>query len=177
MSLRLSDPVEVRNTEELDDPCTSMTMTDSRRAPDPHTNNASNRRARHTLLVAIGGTVGVWARYALTISPLGVNNEEWVILVVNIVGCFMLGWLVTSIDRRVMSAPRRLDLRALLATGALGGFTTYSTMAVHVAALGRDGSLTTAVLYAVATVTLGIGAVVLGKQLGSVGQVERVKTS
>src|SRR5699024_11239433 len=47
----------------------------------------------------------------------------------NISGAFLLGLLVESLSRRGADHGRRRDLRLLLGTGLLGGYTTYSALA------------------------------------------------
>jgi CrcB protein len=57
-------------------------------------------------------------------------------------------------------------LRPFLATGVLGGYTTYSTFAVDVVQLGEAGAWGTAVGYVLASVVGGVLAVVAGQVLG-----------
>ncbi len=80
------------------------------------------------LLVMIGGAIGVAARAALT-TPFGAEAHPLAVpgitLAINVLGSFLLGMVVGWLDDR---HPR---LRALLGTGVLGGFTTYSAFAVH----------------------------------------------
>ena len=78
-----------------------------------------------TLFVAVGGLLGVLARWG--ISRLTLHSEAliWSTVGVNIVGSFLLGLLVAEqwFDR---------DLREGLGVGFLGGFTTFSTFSVQV---------------------------------------------
>ncbi|MFC6726934.1 CrcB family protein [Halobium palmae] len=75
-------------------------------------------------LVAAGGFAGAALRYAVGLALPGAPST----LVVNVLGSFALGALVTSVaDERV---------RLVLATGLLSSFTTYSTFAVQTTALG-----------------------------------------
>lgn len=72
--------------------------------------------------VAAGGAIGAACRHALTlVSPDG----PAAILAVNVLGCFLMGVLLSLTDP---VAHRRR--RAFLGTGVLGGFTTVSTYAV-----------------------------------------------
>ena len=57
-------------------------------------------------------------------------------------------------------------LRPLLIIGFLGGWTTYSTLAVDATLLAKHGDLGTCVAYLVATVVGGLALVVAGHALG-----------
>jgi CrcB protein len=92
---------------------------------------------------------------------------------VNLLGCLALGIVLDVVDARhgVWSAtrPRQARLaRPFLAAGVLGGFTTFSTFSVETVGLAREGSPGLAVLYAVASVILGVLAVAVGRRLGAV---------
>lgn len=107
---------------------------------------------RRLLLVVAGGTAGTAARLALglLLPDAGVLP----VLIANIVGAFLIGVLTARL-------PRAAELRLLLGTGALGGFTTYSAFMTGTVALWADAPLL-AVLYATGSVILGVGAVALG---------------
>ncbi|MGA7615945.1 MAG: fluoride efflux transporter CrcB [Thermoanaerobaculia bacterium] len=76
--------------------------------------------------VCVGGAFGSGARYliaGLALNALG-PFFPWGTLIVNVVGSFLLAFLmVIGTETEVMSA----TLRLTLTTGAMGGFTTYST--------------------------------------------------
>ncbi|MFT4188657.1 MAG: fluoride efflux transporter CrcB [Aeromicrobium sp.] len=118
------------------------------------------------LLVALGGTVGTAARHMVGPSIPDLGRLPAGILTVNLVGCFLLGCLAETLSRRGDDTGRRRDARLLLGTGVIGGFTTYSALAVDTAALLRDDAVATAVLYAVGTVVLGAVAVAVGIAVG-----------
>jgi fluoride exporter len=81
---------------------------------------------------------------------------------VNVVGAFALGVLLDALSRRGADAGLRRDVRLLVGTGFLGGFTTYSSLAVETDALLRGGQSGLALAYAVGTVVLGAGAAAAG---------------
>lgn len=86
-------------------------------------------------LVFAGGCLGVAARVALT-APLegaGFAPALGATIAINVAGGFLLGVLVGT-------AAARPRLRAFAGTGILGGFTTYSALAVlTVDGIGRGG--------------------------------------
>lgn len=87
-------------------------------------------------LVALGGAVGSMGRYAVqtwgaTLTPgfpLGT-------LIVNLVGCFVIGALWPLLDRLPPA------VKPLVAAGFLGGLTTMSSFAAEVMAMLQAGRL------------------------------------
>lgn len=98
------------------------------------------------LAVAVGGSVGAVARHLLTVTRWGSLRG---VLVANTLGSAALGALVAA-------EPPRLVL-LLLGTGLCGALTTWSTLAVQVAGLGRR-SPARAAAYLVLTLVLGVGS-------------------
>ncbi len=113
-------------------------------------------------LVAIGGSAGSFARYAVELW-LGTSDGLPVgTLTVNLVGAFALGALLEWLRTCGSDAGRRRQARLLLGTGFLGGFTTYSALAVEADGLLRDGRVGLAVAYALTTVVVGLVASLAG---------------
>jgi CrcB protein len=134
----------------------------------------SRLRADELAAVAVGGVVGALARASISvvIPHHDAVAWPWATFATNLVGCFLLGVLLDWVDARhglwTSSHPRRARLaRPLLASGVLGGFTTFSTFSVEVVTMTRAGSGTAAVTYAVSSVVLGVALVVAGRALGS----------
>ena len=131
-------------------------------------------------LVLVGGVAGTLARYAvgqgLSVGqvldvgpglPASDGPSPWgrwpmATFCVNVVGAFLLGVLLEALGRRGPDVGTRLRLRLLLATGFLGAFTTYSTLAVEASSLAREGYVSVALAYAVGSVVLGFLAAMLG---------------
>ncbi|GGS55098.1 hypothetical protein GCM10010156_12370 [Planobispora rosea] len=112
--------------------------------------------------VACGGALGALARHGLgVLFPAAPPAFPWTTLVINTLGCLLIGALVGWL---VASAPHRLA-GPFLSTGALGGFTTFSAFAVDVEALVHLGRPGTAVAYLVATPALALSAVFAGTAL------------
>ena len=79
--------------------------------------------------VAVGGAIGSVLRYLFNIEvskALG-TGFPWGILVVNILGCFVMGAIAESFALK-FSAPQ--EMRSFMMTGILGGFTTFSAFAL-----------------------------------------------
>lgn len=119
------------------------------------------------LLVAAGGAVGTGARYLLSTQLPPVRAVPLAVLAINVVGAFALGLLLERLLRDGPESSRRRDLRLLLGTGVLGGFTTYSTLATDTVALLATGAVGRALAYAVGTLLLGLLAAVLGIWCGT----------
>jgi CrcB protein len=112
------------------------------------------------LAVAGGGAVGAALRWGVgQWLPWHPPAFPWATATVNVVGCLaiglVLGWLLTTAGQ-----PRWL--RPFLATGLLGGFTTFSAFAVETVRLLDDGAGSVALAYVAASLALGLLAVRVG---------------
>ena len=112
--------------------------------------------------VALGGALGTAVRALLAEAFPDHDGISWTILAINVVGAFCLGLLLEALAHRGPDVGRRRTLRLVLGTGVLGGFTTYSTLAVDTAELLDAGRWTAGAGYGLVTVVLGLGAVVGG---------------
>lgn len=84
---------------------------------------------RHLGLVVLGGALGTAARAGLQLA-LGPALGPLFVPLVNLVGAFALGLVTAALMRRADSARVRAT-RLFAGTGVLGGFTTYSALAVE----------------------------------------------
>ena len=122
---------------------------------------------RDVCLVALGGAVGSVARWGVGhVLPAG-SVWHWPTLAVNVVGALLLGLLLESLTRPGTGTPRAHTVRLLVGTGALGGFTTYSTFALEVWEGINSGTTGSALGYAGLTIVSGLLAAALGMLLGS----------
>ncbi len=121
--------------------------------------------------VAAGGALGSLARYGLSLALRPRGGVPVATLIENVSGAFLLGLLLQLLLRGGHETPRRRWLRLTLGTGVLGGFTTYSALALELHGLLADGRLLVALGYAVATVAGGTAACVGGIALA--GRVRR----
>ena len=113
-------------------------------------------------LVAGGGMLGTGARYLLSTAIPAHDGWPVATLGVNIAGSFLLGLLLEALLRRgPENRPRRL-LRLGIGTGVLGGFTTFSSLAIELERLFADAQPAVAAGYAAATVAGGLLACLLG---------------
>ena len=111
--------------------------------------------------MALGGLVGTLARYWLnmavhaaigTLFPLG-------ILVVNVLGCFVIGF----VGRYAAEHGASPSWMLFLMTGLCGGFTTMSAFSLDTVLLGQQGHAGLAVLNVALTLAACLGAVWLGQ--------------
>jgi CrcB protein len=101
------------------------------------------------LAVAIGGVAGTLLRAAVAEAlPPSATGFPWAILLVNLVGCAIVGFVIVAALERV--APGRY-FRPLVGTGFCGGLTTFSTFVVEVDLLLRAGHVATATGYVAAS--------------------------
>ncbi|MBX5457666.1 MAG: fluoride efflux transporter CrcB [Thermogemmatispora sp.] len=112
----------------------------------------------------LAGALGALSRYVLgrfiaervaTAFPLGT-------LVINLTGAFAIGLVFGLAAEHVISTA----LQSVLATGFLGGYTTFSTMSWEGVELLRGGSGWLGLLYLVGSVLLGLLAAALGLAVG-----------
>ena len=116
------------------------------------------------LLVALGGAIGSMARYLTGQVMLRLFGPgfPWGTLTVNLVGSLAIGIVTELIARRFDASA---ELRLLLVTGFLGGFTTFSAFSLDVAILVERGTLLPAVLYVAASMLVSLFAVFAGLAL------------
>lgn len=124
-------------------------------------------RWRSILLVFAGGSIGAATRYLLTLSVPPVGGVPLITLLINVTGAFVLGWLLQRLALRGPDEGSRRDLRLFVGTGILGGYTTYSSLAVDTDGLIAAQSVGLSILYAVATIVVGAAASVAGIALAS----------
>lgn len=112
-------------------------------------------------LVFLGGGLGAVCRHAMGIAVARLAGAAFPFgtLAVNVLGSFAMGLLIAWLARR---SGGDMHVRLLLATGFLGGFTTFSAFSLDVVALYERGALTAAAAYVIASVAVSILALFSG---------------
>ena len=119
------------------------------------------------LLVFVAGGLGASARHGVNLAALRLLGPgfPWGTLLVNAAGGVAMGVLAAWLSSR---GPGDEPARLLLATGLLGGFTTFSAFSLDAVTLWQRGDAAAAILYVVASVLLAVGGLVLGSSLARV---------
>lgn len=115
----------------------------------------------HLVIVMIGGALGAGLRHLTNIGAarlLGVGFP-WGTLAVNIVGSFIMGVFIEMLARRWGGST---ELRLFVATGILGGYTTFSAFSLDVAVLYERGAIMSTAAYVAASMIASVGALFLG---------------
>ena len=115
------------------------------------------------LLVGIGGALGSIFRYLLgtwTQTASRSIDFPYGTLAVNLIGCFVIGFLSQLAEARGAFTS---ESRALVFVGILGGFTTFSSFGNDTVNLLRDGETFNALANVGANVILGLMLVWLGR--------------
>jgi CrcB protein len=115
------------------------------------------------LQVALGGALGAVLRYLTGIGLIRLFGHTQLplgVLTVNILGSFAMGLFITAAAHRGLT-----HLSPLVATGILGGFTTFSAFSLEAVTLYERGALGLAALYILANLTLSIAALFAGMAL------------
>lgn len=116
------------------------------------------------LLAAGGGAIGAGARHlvnvgcALWLGP----GFPWATLAINVVGSFLMG-VVVAIAVPLLGGSA--EWRTFLATGILGGFTTFSAFSLDVWQLVERNETGLALVYVAASVALSVAGLVAGLAL------------
>lgn len=111
--------------------------------------------------IALGGALGTLARYGFA---KWMNNQgkpaHYAIFIINSVGALLIGMFATWFNQ-----PQSTVLYRALTSGLLGGFTTFSTLAVQLVLLSNKGARKIAILYAVSMLLSGLLLCILGHVL------------
>lgn len=155
------DDETLRDAEHLDElPIDSDIEVDDitpRRAARP-----VHLRVQHIGIVALGGAIGTGAREALSLAIPAVGAFPMGIFIINITGAFALGIALEILLRLGPDEGHRRRLRLFIGTGFMGGYTTYSTLAVGTAESITGGHAAIGVLYGVLSVVVGAAAAFAG---------------
>jgi CrcB protein len=123
------------------------------------------REASRLLVIGIGGAFGALSRNGIAqlfgSAPIELGDQiasfPWATLTVNVIGALLIGILAVA-----LMADGDGYLRPFLITGFLGGFTTFSALALEAADLMDNNMWLTALVYLAVTVGAGLVAVQFG---------------
>jgi CrcB protein len=113
------------------------------------------------MLVAVGGSIGATSRYLVSIwaaERFG-TNFPYGTLIVNVVGCFIIGAFMTlTTERIIVSSYWRL----LVTVGFVGGLTTFSSYSYETFKLLQEADVVMAMSNLFANLIVGFFATWLG---------------
>lgn len=107
------------------------------------------------LAIAAGGALGAVARHFFAAQVMRWTGDgfPWGIFAANILGSFLMGVLIHALMQLPEPMP---NLRAFLAVGVLGAFTTFSTFSLDVVLLIERGQHGPALGYTLGSVILAV---------------------
>lgn len=113
-------------------------------------------------IVLIGGFFGSICRYMVSGWFPSHSGFPIATMLINIVGCFLLGWLLTTLKS---NKNKHLFISLLFGTGFISSFTTFSTFTIETIQLLEDQLYIFAIVYVCASILLGILAAYIGYKL------------
>jgi len=115
----------------------------------------------NALFIMIGGGAGAVFRYGTTLFCVRIFGPVFPVgtLLVNLIGCFLIGIAMGLADRGTWMTP---GVRLFFVTGFLGGFTTFSSYAWETLQAVRVASLGTAVVNMFINNIAGLGLAAAG---------------
>lgn len=121
---------------------------------------------RLLLIASAGGAIGAGFRFLVNQAFAGpqvsggVLAFPWATMTVNVAGGFLMGVVFVVVGERLGGSP---EWRAFLATGILGGLTTFSAYSLDMLTLLTDGGLSLRFFaYTLGSVILAFAALAFG---------------
>lgn len=113
------------------------------------------------LAVAVGGAIGACTRYLVSLWAVSRLGSEFPFgtLLVNVVGCFIIGIFMTLTTERLLVSPY---WRLILAVGFLGGMTTFSSFGYETLRLVDSANMVPAIANIALNLFVGLLATWLG---------------
>lgn len=118
---------------------------------------------KKVLLIGLAGSAGALLRTGIGELVKSESGFPLATLLVNIVGTFLLCFLVSGVLRKLTTCQ---DLQDAVTTGFLGAFTTFSALSMEAILLVENGQILIAAIYISASAIGGIIVGVLGYSLG-----------
>lgn len=122
---------------------------------------------RLLLLACAGGAIGAGLRFLANVASVRLLGLAFPFgtLFVNVAGSLAMGLLIEAIALRYNGS---VELRTFLASGVLGGFTTFSAFSLDFVLLLQRGDHLLAAIYLIASVTISIAALFAGLAIGRI---------
>lgn len=113
--------------------------------------------------IGFGSFIGGSSRYLISLffQQRIQGVFPWATFSVNLLGCFLIGIVFSAFEKGSITD----DWKLFLATGILGGFTTFSAFSMESLQMMRSGNVMLAMIYVLASVLLGIVFSFLGYSL------------
>lgn len=119
------------------------------------------------LIVGTGGFLGSVARYIIIncVSKLSNDSFPFGTFLVNISGCFLLGFFISLTAKKITVGP---NIKLLFTAGFMGAYTTFSTFSYDTSVLIKSGDFLLATINATASVLIGIISLLGGMAIGQI---------
>jgi CrcB protein len=117
---------------------------------------------RAIAVVGLGAAIGGILRLLVTqlvVARAGVGYGQYATMFINVSGSFLIGIVIEIAQTRAEFPPL---WRYFIATGILGGYTTFSTFSFEALTLATGGFALGAAFYTIGSVVLGIAAAYFG---------------
>jgi CrcB protein len=113
------------------------------------------------ILVFIGGGLGAALRHGINLLSLRLVGTAWPFgtLFINVTGSILMGIVAATFALKLSLPP---TARLFVATGILGGYTTFSTFSLETTLLIERGQAGMALLYVLGSVLLGVAGLFAG---------------
>jgi fluoride exporter len=118
---------------------------------------------RNWIALGIAGTLGVLARHTVQQLVPRHGGLPWGTLIVNVSGALAIGFVAAFVVHRLRTP---MWVQEAMTAGFLGGFTTFSALALETVTLLDRGRYLAAAGYSVGTLVAGVAAVFVGLRLG-----------
>lgn len=113
------------------------------------------------ILVGLGGCIGSMLRFFVgSYLPFETSKFAWATFTVNMLGCLFIGLGMGKIQDE--------NLKLLLVTGMLGGFTTFSGFGWELFQYAQAQEHIRALIYGIFSVSLGYTLVIIGRKFADV---------
>jgi CrcB protein len=117
---------------------------------------SSIKKMKIVLMIGLGSFIGGASRYLVTLAIQNkfLSTYPYGTFAVNIIGCFLIGVVYGLSERGNIN----VEWRLFLATGILGGFTTFSSFSNETVSMLRDAQYWQAFSYIATSIIIGLAA-------------------